>query len=86
MTEKLTVINSKEVSEFLRVEESKVLEMVNEYEIPFVKIKGELRFILEHLEPWLIRNTTKPAKELYNSIKRDFKIVDHVNKTKNKKI
>lgn len=49
----MEILSAKEVAKYLRVNEKKVYSLVNEGEIPHLKIGGKIAFIKEEIDKWL---------------------------------
>lgn len=49
----MEILSAKEVSRYLRINEKKVYSLVNDGEIPYLKIGGKIVFIREEIDKWL---------------------------------
>lgn len=59
------LLTIKEASEYLRISEKGIYNMVWRREIPFVKIGRRIRFDIQDLDDWISRNKVKDVESLY---------------------
>ena len=59
-----TIMNVREVAEYLRISEAKVYRLVNQGGIPAMRIGKAWRFRKDILEEWICQNTQGSAEEV----------------------
>ena len=62
------LLTTKELSEFIRINEKKVYQMVKNGEVPYVKLGGKWLFPRKHLLRWIDENVQKEKTILITPI------------------
>lgn len=56
-----TILDLKEISNYLNISESKIRKLVKERKIPFFRIGNRLRFNLQEINKWVEKNQEKES-------------------------